>query len=140
MTFSRRQGELDEAVLNGLRADLHCRYTKALQAIKDLRKERASELKTDKERLESLSREKGHADKLKGRISDLGAAIAGKEIEYEETQAEYERLVIINKKFHDQAHQFKEMYMKIQGAQERRKRYQEELAAARENLQEIEGG
>jgi DNA repair protein RAD50 len=115
------------------------RYTKALTAIKDLRKERVSELKADKERLESLSREKGHADKLKSRISDLSAGIGAKEIEYEETQAEYERLVIINKKFHDQAHQFKEMYMKIQNAQERKKRYQEELATARENLQEIEG-
>ena len=69
------------------------RYTKALESIKTLRKDRVSELKTDKERLESLSREKGHADKLRARIADLTSSIALKEIEHGKLGEECEKLV-----------------------------------------------
>jgi DNA repair protein RAD50 len=40
------------------------RYTKALDNIKVLRKERVAELKADKERLQSLGLEKAHADRV----------------------------------------------------------------------------
>lgn len=121
-------------------SNFRLRYTKALDAIKNLRKERVAELKTEKERLESLSREKAHADKLKGRIVDLNSFVTGKEAEAADLQREYDQLVLTNKKFHDQAHSFKELYMKIQNLVERKKRYQEDLAEARENMQELEGG
>lgn len=41
------------------------RYTKALDCIKTLRKERVAELKADKERLKSLELEKARADKVR---------------------------------------------------------------------------
>ena len=43
------------------------RYTKALDSIKSLRKERAVELKLDEERLKSLGIEKDRADKVRQR-------------------------------------------------------------------------
>ena len=52
------------------------RYTKALDNIKALRKDRVAELKVEKERLEGLAREKRHADKLKKSMADLTANIA----------------------------------------------------------------
>ncbi|TFY73425.1 hypothetical protein EWM64_g10589, partial [Hericium alpestre] len=77
------------------------RYTKALDSIKSLRKDRMAELKAEKERLESLSREKTHADKLKSRISDLNATIAAREVEFDETKHLYEQLALANAKFYD---------------------------------------
>src|ERR1700733_4358416 len=79
--FSKQQGSVTSQV-SYIPLTLSSRYTKALEAIKSLRKDRVSELKADKERLESLSREKAHADKLKNRIADLRSTIENKELEY----------------------------------------------------------
>lgn len=115
------------------------RYTKALDSIKSLRKDRVADLKAEKERLESLALQKANADKLKARISDLNAVISGKEVEYEERKQEYEALVISNQKFYEYASKFRELYMKIESLQEKKTRYEEELAQARENFQEVVG-
>lgn len=115
------------------------RYTKALGAIKDLRKERVAELKADQERLESFSREKDHSDKLVKRISDLNSTITAKEIEYEEVKREYDLLVQANKKFYEQGTKFREMYLKLETLQEKKSRHEEDLASARENLQMVSG-
>lgn len=115
------------------------RYTKALDSIKSLRKDRVADLKAEKERLESLALQKANADKLKARISDLNAVISGKEVEYEERKQEYEALVISNQKFYEYASKFRELYMKIESLQDKKTRYEEELAQARENFQEVVG-
>ncbi|KAH9480437.1 DNA repair protein RAD50 [Psilocybe cubensis] len=94
------------------------RYTKALDSIKSLRKDRMAELKAEKERLVSLSREKAHADKLKERISELKSNIAAKEVEYEETKQEYDTLVESNKKFRDLYENFRETYMRVESLQQ----------------------
>ena len=57
-------------------------YTKALDSIKSLRKDRVAELKADKERLESLAKEKTHANKLRGRIGDLNTTITAKQMQW----------------------------------------------------------
>jgi len=115
------------------------RYTKALDAIKSLRKDRVAELKTDQERLESLSREKAHSDKLVKRVSDLNSTITAKELEYEEVKREYDQLVQANKKFYEQSTKFREMYLKLESLQEKKIRYEEDLANAKENLQVVPG-
>ncbi|KAG6830973.1 hypothetical protein H0H87_006624 [Tephrocybe sp. NHM501043] len=115
------------------------RYTKALENIKGLRKDRVADLKAENERLQSLSREKSHADKLKERISQLNTTIAEKEVEYEETKKEYEAIVEANQKFYDYATKFRELYMKIEALDERKKRLQADLDEAKLNLQEIVG-
>lgn len=98
-----------------------------------------SDLKAERERLDSLSKEKSHADKLNKRVSDMNANISAKEIEYEEIKKEYDQLVLANQRFYDQATKFREMYVKLEGLQERKLRYQEDLDSAKENLQAVEG-
>jgi len=115
------------------------RYTKALDAIKSLRKDRVAELKTEQERLESLSREKTHSDKLVKRVSDLNSTITAKELEYEEVKRDYDQLVQANKKFYEQSTRFREMYLKLESLQEKKARYEEDLANAKENLQVVLG-
>jgi DNA repair protein RAD50 len=115
------------------------RYTKALDTIKSLRKDRVAELKAEKERLESLSREKTHSDKLKSRIGDLNATIASKEAEYEETKKIYEQLVISNTKFYDFSTKFREMYVKVEELQKTKTHYEQELSELRIVTQEVGG-
>ena len=115
------------------------RYTKALDAIKSLRKDRVAELKTEQERLESLSREKAHSDKLVKRVSDLNSTIIAKELEYDEVKHDYDQLVQANKKFYEQSTKFREMYLKLESLQEKKTRYEEDLANAKENLQVVSG-
>ncbi|KAJ7675825.1 AAA domain-containing protein [Mycena polygramma] len=113
------------------------KYTKALDSIKALRKDRVAELKTEKERLDGLSREKTHADKLKARIADLNQTIAAKEVEHDETKKAYDALVVSNQKFYEYATHFREVYLRVENAQESMARVQTDLDEARVNLQEM---
>jgi DNA repair protein RAD50 len=125
MTFLKRRGIngilLTSAYLNQFR-----RYSKALDAIKSLRKERVAELKADKERLESVHREKLHADKLKSRASDLRATITAKELELEALRMEVETMAKQNKEFYEKATKFRETYLKAQAAQDRQKHLEDD--------------
>ena len=60
-----------------------------------------ADLKAESERLESLAREKAHADKLKSRIADMNADIARRTAEYEELRAAYEQQVRSNQILND---------------------------------------
>ena len=115
------------------------RYTKALDSIKALRKDRVADLKADKERLESLSKEKAHADKLRARTVELNNNITSKQLQYEECKAQYERLVKSNAHFYESATKFRELYVKVENLQQKKEHYQQELSEARETVQEIEG-
>ena len=98
-----------------------------------------ADLKAEKERLESLSREKSHSDKLRARIADMSSTIATKEVDYEDTKQQYEDLVKSNAQFYNYSTKFREMYIKIENLQERKKRYQDELEESKESIQEVEG-
>ncbi|KAH9947593.1 P-loop containing nucleoside triphosphate hydrolase protein [Amylocystis lapponica] len=115
------------------------KYTKALDSIKSLRKDRMAELKAEKERLDSLYREKNHSDKLKERVSDLTNTIVAKEREHDELKEQYEKLVKANATFYESATKFRETYNQILHLEENKARYQKDLDNARENLQELEG-
>ncbi|KAJ7505318.1 AAA domain-containing protein [Mycena galericulata] len=115
------------------------KYTKALDSIKALRKDRVAELKTEKERLEGLLREKTHADKLKARIADLNQIIAAKEVEHDETKKAYDELVISNQKFYEYATHFREVYLRVENREESIAKIQLDLDEARATLQEIHG-
>lgn len=115
------------------------RYTKALESIKLLRKDRIADLKAEKERLESLAKEKAHADKLRARITDLNSSITSKQNQYDETKREYEQLVKNNARFYESATKFREMYVKVENLQQKKEHYQQELADMRETVQEMEG-
>lgn len=128
-----------ECTLSPQRSLFEYRYTKALDSIKNLRKDRVAELKAEKERLIGLSREKAHADKLKSRIADLTSTIAEKEVSYEETKNQYEAIVEANQKFYDYASKFRELYIKVDGLQKEKARLQADLDEAKLNLQEVSG-
>lgn len=115
------------------------RYTKALDAIKNLRKERVAELKVDKERLERLSGEKSHADKLRSRIVELGQLISKKQVEYEETKGSHDALTIANTKLYEYSHKFRKVFDRADALEKQRERYQQDLAEAKETTEEIRG-
>ena len=114
-------------------------YTKALDSIKSLRKERVADQKAERERLESLSKEKGHADKLLKRISEMTSAIAAKESEYEEIKKEYDDTCLANRKFHDQATHFRQIYMTQKQHTEKKDDILKELEEMRGEVKEISG-
>ncbi|KAI0030422.1 hypothetical protein K488DRAFT_87770 [Vararia minispora EC-137] len=114
------------------------KYTKALDAIKNLRKERMAELKVEKERLEGLVREKRHADRLESSLADLISRIAAKEVEFEETQKRHQEVVMSNKRFLEQASRFREIYMRTETAQRQKDRLEEELREVLVTVQELE--
>ena len=98
-----------------------------------------AELKAETERLESLAREKSHADKLKDRITEMNDKIAARTAEYEELKAAYDQQVSSNQILNDTGSKFREIYVKADQLSQRRDQYKEELNLAKENLQEIEG-
>lgn len=114
-------------------------YTKALDSIKSLRKERVADQKAEKERLESLSKEKAHADKLLKRISEMNSSITAKQAEYEETKKEYDNVCVANRKFNDQATHFREIYMMQEQLTSKRRGLLEELEEMKGELKEIQG-
>ncbi|KAF9077821.1 hypothetical protein BDP27DRAFT_1413505 [Rhodocollybia butyracea] len=113
------------------------KYTKALDNIKTLRKERIADLKAEKERLQSLQTEKAHADKLRARITELKSTIHAKEIQYEETKNQYEEQVTSNNKYYEYASRFREIYVKIETLQEKQKNLKDDLEESRVSVPEI---
>ncbi|CAE6462927.1 unnamed protein product [Rhizoctonia solani] len=96
------------------------RYTKALDNIKALRKERVADLKADKERLHSLGLEKAHADRLKSKIDELTGQVTDKTQQAEETEAALDAQVTANTKFYDSATRFQQIFLKVEHLEERR--------------------
>ena len=115
------------------------RYTKALVSIKNLRKDRTAELKAEKERLLSLSREKAHSDKLKERFANLNAQIATKEVEYEESKQEYDSVAEANRKFYEYNTKFREIFVAVLTLEGQKKTMKSTLAELASKLQEIPG-
>ena len=115
------------------------RYTKALDNIKSLRKDRMSELKAEEERLLSLKREKEHADKLSARIKDINENISELQAKHEELRAAYDQQVRSNQILNDTGSKFREIYIKAEQLNDRKTRTKQELDLTKENLKEIPG-
>ncbi|KAF8195567.1 AAA domain-containing protein [Pholiota molesta] len=115
------------------------RYTKALDSIKNLRKDRVAELKAEKERLLSLSREKAHADKLKDRINEFKSMLAAKEVECEDSKQQYDALAEQNRKFYDQFSRFREIYLVVEKLEEKKFSTKTHLADMKAKYRELPG-
>lgn len=115
------------------------RYTKALDSIKNLRKDRVAELKAEKERLLSLSREKAHADKLKERINEFKSILAAKEVECEDSKQQYDALAEQNRKFYDQFSRFREIYLVVEKLEEKKFSTKTHLADMKAKYRELPG-
>ena len=115
------------------------RYTKALDNIKTLRKDRVADLKVEKERLEGIAREKRHADKLRSNAADLTASIASKQVELDETQRKHAEITLSNKRFVDQASHFREIYIRAETAAKNKDKLEEDLKEALSTIKEVDG-
>ncbi|GJF00265.1 DNA repair protein rad50 [Phanerochaete sordida] len=115
------------------------KYTKALDAIKTLRKDKTSELKAEKAKLEGLATEKAHADKLKSRISELSSQIAAKTLEHEELSKQHAALVSANEKFYQSSIKFRQIYMEVETLTKSIQRDEEDLNQLKLTLQELAG-
>jgi DNA repair protein RAD50 len=115
------------------------RYTKALDNIKAVRKERVAELKLDQERLSSLSKEKTHADKLKSRMKALKNEISKKESDHEELGKVYRQWVTRNQKLQESATTFREVFMKAESLEERQNVINADMKECLETLDELLG-
>ncbi|KAL1742353.1 P-loop containing nucleoside triphosphate hydrolase protein [Schizophyllum fasciatum] len=115
------------------------KYTKALESIKQVRKDRVADLKTEKVRLEGIARDKAQYDKLKSRISDLSQTIVAKEAEYDQVKVEYEAMVDANQKLYEQANAFRETYMRVQTLEDQKKRLKQDIEDAKAEMKEEEG-
>lgn len=69
----------------------------------------------------------------------MNAAIANKEVEYQEAKKLYEALARSNRKFEEGATKFREIYIKVESLEKERRKYEEELAELRPNVQEVHG-
>lgn len=96
-------------------------------------------MKTEKERLESLQREKTHADKLKSRVLDLNSSITTKEVDYDAKVTQYNELANGNKKFYELGSKFRDVYQKVDALEGQIERLRREKKEAEESLQFIEG-
>ncbi|KZV65287.1 hypothetical protein PENSPDRAFT_655878 [Peniophora sp. CONT] len=114
------------------------KYTKALDNIKTLRKDRVADLKVEKERLEGLAREKRHADKLRSNAADLTANIASKQVELDETQRKHAEITLSNKRFLDQATHFREIYIRAESAAKNKDKLEEDLKEALSTIKEVD--
>lgn len=107
------------------------RYSKALDAIKALRKERTAQLIQDKRTLEHFHDRKLLADKLKTRLTDSHSTIANKETEHEELQEVVRSMRIENKDFYEKATKFQEILTNAQSVAEQKRaaqqRYNEQM-------------
>lgn len=115
------------------------RYTKALDSIKNLRKDRMAELKAEKERLLSLSREKAHSDKLKERMNELRSTISTKDVECEDVKREYETQLESNRKFYELHTKFREMFVQYEKLIDQKEATKAYLAEMKSKFQEIPG-
>ncbi|KZT60115.1 hypothetical protein CALCODRAFT_466016 [Calocera cornea HHB12733] len=106
------------------------KYTKALDSIKSLRKERVADLKAEKEKLESLKLEKNRAGKLRSQITTLQTAIGDKDAELERLTVECAQLSSSNQRFYDSAVKFKETLTRVEYLTRRK----EDLAKNAESL------
>ncbi|WVO14305.1 hypothetical protein L204_101937 [Cryptococcus depauperatus] len=114
------------------------KYTKALENIKSLRKERTQELKVDKERLKFLKADKDKAERMRKELQESLTIEARKQTELEDLKERYETLKIRNANFYEDATQFRGIFEKYESLKEKIKMYEENQKYARDNMQEMQ--
>lgn len=104
------------------------RYTKALDSIKVLRKDRIAEFKAQKEVLNTLTHKKALAERLKRRIEEANRIITTKEVEVEQMKIAYDEIHISNIKFYQYATRFREQYIAVQLLEEQKSKSKTQLS------------
>ncbi|PWZ03080.1 putative RAD50-DNA repair protein [Testicularia cyperi] len=105
------------------------RYTKALDNIKSLRKDRTNQLKVDKASLEGLRVDKERADTIKAKMALLESDLADKEARLEALNEDIRIRTVQNSKFYDEATKFREIVSRAETLEEKERLHRENMAA-----------
>jgi DNA repair protein RAD50 len=97
------------------------RYTKALTNIKDIRKEKATELKGEKIKLDHMQKDKVRADALRKRLKDSVKQYQTKKEQHQKLGEEYQRLVQENKLIKEKGSTFRDEYQRYDALEKRQK-------------------
>ncbi|GHJ86488.1 hypothetical protein NliqN6_2890 [Naganishia liquefaciens] len=100
------------------------KFTKALDHIKTLRKERVAALKVDAERLNFLKQDRDKADNLKKELERQRTEIGRKEAESDELTQRHEALTKANAEFYESSTKFTEIFDKAQALDAKKKMYE----------------
>lgn len=139
------------------------RYTKALDSIKALRKERTAELKVAKAELEALKTDKERADgvrrapqlfysiheieltefrlvvQIKRKVESFQRSLTEKEDRLEELDAEISKTTAQNKIFYEQATKFREILNKAEMLEDKQSTHKRHMDQLRMDMTEING-
>ncbi|ORX37164.1 hypothetical protein BD324DRAFT_625039 [Kockovaella imperatae] len=96
------------------------KYTKALDNIKALRKERTVELKVDKERLKFFKADKEKAEKLRKQLDDEVRKETAKQIEVDELKQGVDRYKILNVEHYATAASFQSTFERVENLRARK--------------------
>lgn len=113
------------------------RYTKALDNIKSLRKERAVSLKVGKAELEGLKVDRQRADAVKEKIKKMEAELEDKEERLEGLNVEIEELTLYNKELYDKAVKFRETVVQAETLEERKQLREGNLKVLKDAMTEL---
>lgn len=113
------------------------RYTKALDNIKSLRKDRTQQLKVDKAALEGLKVDKDRADTIKTKLTHLQADLAQKEAKLEDLNEEIRVKTVQNSKFYDEATRFREIVSRAETLEEKERLHKENMEALQASMTPI---
>nr|WJN25016.1 DNA repair protein [Tranzscheliella williamsii] len=110
------------------------RYTKALDNIKSLRKDRTNQLKVDKAALEGLKVDKDRADIIRSKMTHLQSDLADKEARLEDLNEEIRVKTVQNTKFYDEATKFREIVSRAEALEEKERLHKENMAALQASM------
>ncbi|OCF37294.1 DNA repair protein RAD50 [Kwoniella heveanensis BCC8398] len=106
------------------------KYTKALDNIKALRKERTAELKVDKEKLKFMKSDKDKAERVREELQDAINKENSKQTDLDKLKEELERIKVRNAEFYNEAREFREIFEKSEALKDKEKMYEENRAHA----------
>jgi len=114
------------------------RYTKALENIKTLRKDRVAELAAEREVLKALDNDNKRAKTLRERIANLQDAIAAKDARREEAESQHAAIAAANRNLQKTADAFRQTYLRYEGLEKELVKLNERLANAKLSVKEID--
>ncbi|EOR01216.1 hypothetical protein E3P92_01707 [Wallemia ichthyophaga] len=103
------------------------RFTKALDSIKVLRKDRNIDLKLQSEKLKSLSSDKDRASKLRHQLNSLTNDIHHKQLLFDELAIEIDTLSHANSELYQSASKLTEIFQKVETLEQRETLIQDNL-------------
>lgn len=114
------------------------RYTKALDNIKVMRKERNNDLKVNKAELDALKIDRDRSEALKDKREALQATLEQKQTRLSELDAEIRQITKQNKQFYDSAVKFREIVNLAETLEEMKKLHQQNRESLHAAMTEID--